>query len=272
MKHFHAGDGDGFHVENNIGMSDACNCEYLLVFLSDSRRRHEQYTPQVTIHSILPDKQSSSHSFASCNCAIPSRLSMGGTVLVSRQRHDRQHRVSFEQVRIKFITDKQARGASRSPLHFDTLHAAEAYIQRLQATAGLMPRGWVFLLEDDVWAIQAVEEKDLRYDISGTCWAIYKPEYGAIIKNETSLCYGGYGGHFINSSRLLGLSASRYRPLIADLLAAFSPIASDELLSAVILQDGGTIGYYTGFYEHLVGDGPMRTQHQMKWFYSWWTS
>ena len=177
-----------------------------------------------------------------------------------------------KQVRIKFITDKQARGASRSPLHFDTVHAAEAYIQRLQATAGLMPRGWVFLLEDDVWAIQAVEEKDLRYDISGTCWAIYKREYGAIIKNETSLCYGGYGGHFINSSRLLGLSASRYRPLIADLLAAFSPIASDELLSAVILQDGGTIGYYTGFYEHLVGDGPMRTQHQMKWFYSWWTS
>ena len=177
-----------------------------------------------------------------------------------------------KQVRIKFITDQHARGASRNPLHFDTVYAAEAYIQRLQATARLMPEGWVFLLEDDVWAIQAVQEKDLRYDISGTCWAIYKPEYGAIIKNQSRLCYVGYGGHFINSSRLLGLSVSRYRSMVLDLLAAYAPIASDELLSAVILQDGGTIGYYTGFYEHLVGDGSIKTQHQMKWFYSWWTS
>lgn len=174
-----------------------------------------------------------------------------------------------EQVRIKFITDKQARGASRSPLHFDTVHAAEAYIQRLQATASLMPRGWVFLLEDDVWAIQAVEEKDLRYDISGTCWAIYRPEYSTIVWNQTGRCYGGYGGHFINSSRLLGLSDSRIRTLITDLLAVYSPISSDELLSAVILQDGGTIGYYTGYYERLVGEGPFKTQHQMKLFYNW---
>jgi len=170
-------------------------------------------------------------------------------------------------VKINILPFKQ--GATKKGLHFNTVHAAEMYIQRLQATASMKSNGWVFLVEDDVWAIQAVPEEALRYDISGTCWAYYRAEYSVIIKNQTGHCYGGYGGHFVNSSRLLGLSSKCFRPLITELLAAYNPIASDELLSAVILQDGGTIGYYTGYYEKLVGNGPLMTQHQMKMFYNW---
>lgn len=162
--------------------------------------------------------------------------------------------------------------ASRTGMHYDSVHAAEGYIKRLQKTAGLLPGGWVFLLEDDVWVLRAVPPEDLHYDISGTCWASYRPEYSAVIGNHSKgqqTCYGGYGGHFVNSSRLLGLSSGSVRQLITDLLAVHSPIASDELLSAVVLDDGGTIGYYTGYYDKLQGVGHFKTQHQMKWLYSW---
>lgn len=161
---------------------------------------------------------------------------------------------------------------SKRGMHYATVHAATAYIERLQSTAALVPDGWVFLLEDDVWVWRAVPEEDLLYDISGTCWARYRPEYAAVLQNRTgstSVCYGGYGGHFVNSSRLLGLSSDRVRSLVTLLLAAHSPIASDELLSAVVLRDGGTIGYYPGYYEKLHGSGPIRTEHQMKWLYGW---
>ena len=162
--------------------------------------------------------------------------------------------------------------ASRTGMYFDSVHAAEGYLKRLQKTAGLLPDGWVFLLEDDVWVLQAVPPEDLLYDISGTCWASYRPEYTAVIWNHSKrqqTCYGGYGGHLVNSSRLLGLSSASVHQLITDLLAAHSPIASDELLSAVVLVDGGTIGYYAGYYEKLQGVGHFKTQHQMKWLYSW---
>lgn len=172
---------------------------------------------------------------------------------------------------VTLITNARDHGAKTSALYFDTVHAAEAYIKRLQTTAGLQPDGWVFLLEDDVWAWQAIPEADLRYDISGTCWALYSPGQAAVLRNRTEnfRCYGGYGGHFVNSSRLLGLSAARMPQLIAEMLAARSPIASDELLSAVVLDDGGTIGYYPGYYERLTGSGPFRTHHQMKLLYGW---
>lgn len=169
------------------------------------------------------------------------------------------------------ITSKQYHGVTTKALHFETVQAAQAYIKRLQTTAKLLPDGWVFLLEDDVWTWQAVSEEDLHYDISGTCWAWYRPEYAAVLKNRTkhNRCYGGYGGHFVDSSRLLGLSDTRMPQLIKEMLAARSPIASDELLSAVILDDGGTIGYYKGYYEKLTGIGPFKTHHQMKSLYGW---
>lgn len=172
---------------------------------------------------------------------------------------------------ITITTRTTEESASKTGMYFDTVHAAQAYIQRLQATAGLMPGGWILLLEDDVWVWRAVPEPDLLYDISGACRAIYRPEYAAIIRNQTTspLCYGGFGGQFVNSSRLLGLSQARVSQLITRMLAVYSPIASDELLSAVVLNDGGTIGYYTGYYETLRTNDVVKTEHQMKWLYGW---
>lgn len=172
---------------------------------------------------------------------------------------------------ITITTRTTEESASKTGMYFDTVHAAQAYIQRLQATAGLMPGGWILLLEDDVWVWRAVPEPDLLYDISGACRAIYRPEYAAIIRNQTTspLCYGGFGGQFVNSSRLLGLSQARVSQLIKRMLAVYSPIASDELLSAVVLNDGGTIGYYTGYYETLRTNDVVKTEHQMKWLYGW---
>ena len=61
--------------------------------------------------------------------------------------------------------------------------------------------------------------------------------------------------------------------MLDTLLAAHSPIASDELVSAVILQAGGTIGEYDGYKEFnrfffwRGGSGVVKTMHQAKWLY-----
>jgi hypothetical protein len=165
--------------------------------------------------------------------------------------------------------------SASSGMHFTSVSAAEAYIKRLQAAAALNPHGWVLLLEDDVWCWQTVNHADLVFDISGTCWAKYRSEYSkAILQMAPShqaflnaTCYGGYGGHFVNSSRLLGLQMNLVQRLIKLLLESHSPIASDELLSAVILQEGGSIGYYAGYYEYTKGHSALKTLHQMKWLY-----
>jgi hypothetical protein len=152
-------------------------------------------------------------------------------------------------------------------MYFSTSVAAMAYVQRLQRAAAMAP--WVLLLEDDVWVYRGMETRELRFDVSGTCWATYRREYAAILNKS---CYGAYGGHYLNGSRLLTLSNDAVSILIDKLLAAHSPIASDELLSAIVIQHGGTIGYYEGYREFsgpfwLNGNGWIKTVHQAKWLY-----
>ena len=168
--------------------------------------------------------------------------------------------------------------ASKHGMFFDTVHASRAYLSRLQQAAALNPFGWVLLLEDDVHVFRPVYISDLQYDICGSIRPEYSTAYDKIIKaamphdgseskENKRLHYGGFGGHFINSSRLIGLRDEKMLPLISDLLRSYSPIASDELLSAVILQDGGRIGTYSGFYEFEHGRGVMKTHHSMTWLY-----
>jgi hypothetical protein len=143
--------------------------------------------------------------------------------------------------------------------------------------ASLQPNGWVLLIEDDAWVWGRVKpESDLLYDISGHCLLRFSKEHSNVILAHSSstvyrnaTCYGGSGGSFVNSSRLIGLgdySASRLA-LLADLTAG-GYIASDMIISAVILQDGGTIGRYKGYYDFVViGSGIPKTFHWMKCLY-----
>ena len=64
-------------------------------------------------------------------------------------------------------------------------------------------------------------------------------------------CYGGCGGAVVRSSALLRANLTEAN--VGVLLRATDNngiIASDELLSAVILMSGGTIGRYYGFTDH----------------------
>ena len=165
-------------------------------------------------------------------------------------------------------------------MYYATVQAAEDYIRRLQVAAGLEPEGWVLLMEDDVWLWAPVKQDELWYDISGTCWGTYRrgcheaivaDSAGPVFRNGT--CYGGYGGHYVNSSRLLGLvDWPAMRGLIRDmLLAENGNLASDMILSALVLQNGGTIGEYPGYYEwegrSTAGGENTKTWHRMKWLY-----
>jgi len=170
------------------------------------------------------------------------------------------------------------KSANNHGLYFASVTAMDAYIKRIKRAANLQKNGWVLLLEDDVWVLSRIQQKDLRYDISGICGSRFYTQcrecptviqmhsrHHRLFRNAS--CYGGCGGNYINSSRILRLEG--YHDLLRDLLNAVGgPVASDMLLSSVILADGGTIGDNPGFYEP--GDlphGPPNILHQMKLFY-----
>ena len=186
---------------------------------------------------------------------------------------------------ITYNKNNTEKSSINNGMYFSSVTAMDAYIKRIKTAANLQKNGWVLLLEDDVWVLSRIKQNDLRYDISGTCRGQYYTEcrecpraikahspHHQLFRNAS--CYGGCGGNYINSSRILRLEG--YHGLLIDLLKAVGgPVASDILISSVILADGGTIGDNPGYYEP--GDLPpgfSNTKyglpnifHQMKWLY-----
>jgi hypothetical protein len=184
----------------------------------------------------------------------------------------------FGAVITTYSEKKEYHSTSTTGLYF-ALHASVQFIQRLQTAARLQPDGWVMLLEDDVWALDAVDpQAELSYDINGQCWLSFDKEHSNIIQQYSlargvyadASCYGASGGSIINSSRLLGINTSDQHVLafLQDMMARGGDIASDLLISSVILQYGGTIGPYSGYYDFVVvGHGIPKTIHKMKILY-----
>ena len=178
------------------------------------------------------------------------------------------------------------KSAVSNGMYFSSVAAMENYLKRIKKAASLQKNGWVLLLEDDVWVWASIKQNDLRYDVTGTCRHQFSAEcskcpaaiqmhspHREVFRNAS--CYGAYGGHYLNSSRILGLKD--YQGLLRDLLSAVGgPVASDILLSAVILSDGGSIGDNMGFYEPNdlaqvflnAKYDPPNIFHQMKYLYS----
>ena len=181
----------------------------------------------------------------------------------------------------KNIIEKTTNVVGRGVMFFASVASMEAYIQRLKTAAGFERNGWVLLLEDDVWVFSRIKRQQLQYDISGTCRGqlrtrcrecstliqAHSPNHQAFRNAE---CYGGCGGNYINSSRILALEG--YQTLLEALLRAWGgPVPQDVLLSSVILADGGSIGDNPGYYEPFgfsnTKYGPPNIFHQMKWLY-----
>ena len=196
-------------------------------------------------------------------------LSIPGTILTTHNKN---------------IIEKTT-NVGRGVMFFASVTAMEAYIHRLKAAASFERNGWVLLLEDDVWVLSRIKRQQLQYDISGTCKGQFHTkciECPRVIQAHTpnhqafrnAECYGGCGGSYINSSRILALEG--YHDLLEALLSAWGgPVPQDALLSAVILADGGPIGNNPGYYEpedlqtyfsNANSDQP-NILHQMKWLY-----
>jgi hypothetical protein len=198
--------------------------------------------------------------------------------------YDMDHALSASGADLVTYNEKRVdKSAVSKGMYFSTVTAMEDYIQRIKRAASLQKKGWVLLLEDDVWVLAPVKQKDLRYDVTGTCKHAYSRECSRAIETHSThrpvfrnaSCYGAYGGHYINSSRILGLR-DNHDLLASLLLAVGGPVASDVLLSAVILSDGGTIGGNPGFYEFFTYTGPVYSNpesgppnilHEMKMLY-----
>jgi hypothetical protein len=186
----------------------------------------------------------------------------------------------FHATSVSYAEGMEEKSTTTSGGMYFTVQGAEKYLERLRAAALLRPRGWLLLLEDDVWVWSQVNtSSDLAYDISGHCWLSLGPTHSRFIRAhsaspvfQNATCYGGSGGSFVRSERLIGLNRSTttsaaLRSFIKDLIMG-GELASDLLLSAVILWDGGDIGWYSGYYDFVVvGFGYPRTFHHMKWLY-----
>ena len=87
----------------------------------------------------------------------------------------------------------------------------------------------------------------LKYDISGACFALYNDGLSKFVSGMVGRCYGGCGGHIVRSAALLRANISEAAVDELARASSLNKIASDELLSAVIIMSGGTIGSYSGF-------------------------
>lgn len=156
--------------------------------------------------------------------------------------------------------------AQKEGMYFISAQTGTAYLERLSNVARAAP--WVLLLEDDVWLHSAINTEGLIYDINGECKAHFNEGLANFVRPPVSNCYGGCGGMVVRSSRLLRANIST--AMVDSLIKASDKhnIASDELLSAVILLAGGTIGPMEGYFEsnYYLGTNPV-VQHQAKALY-----
>ena len=135
--------------------------------------------------------------------------------------------------------------ATQEGMYFTSPHNGAAYLQRLASAA--LNADWILLLEDDVWIQGRVNTDRLKYDINGACFAIYNDGLSKFISGTVGACYGGCGGHIVRSAALLRANITAAAVGELSRATSLNRVASDELLSAVILLSGGTIGPYGGF-------------------------
>ena len=143
----------------------------------------------------------------------------------------------------------QRSSAVSDGLYFRSPEAGADYLERLAKAARTAP--WVLLLEDDVGIHGWIDTRQFKYDINAHCRQYFEKKIADFIRpgGNGRVCYSGCGGSVIRSSGLL--SANRTVERVAEIIRAKSPdpLGSDELLSAVILLHGGTIGSYRGYTE-----------------------
>lgn len=158
------------------------------------------------------------------------------------------------------------RSAVPKGMHFATVDACVAYVNRIKHAARAVD--WLLLLEDDVWVCNRLNVADLGYDMNGQCIALFDTRVWRphVIPGH---CYGGCGGFVLRSSFLLAMPVDF--EYIGKVLAILErPIASDELLSALLLRANGTIGFIPDYAEKMTSSPVI--VHQMKQFYDVYTA
>ncbi len=136
------------------------------------------------------------------------------------------------------------------------------YIKRIiSAAQGL---DWLILLEDDVWVCNSINVSSLgTHAMSGRCTTQFDSKRWAHLLPGP--CYGGCGGYVLKGSFLQSVMKVDRGYIHAIFKQIKRPIASDELLSAVLYKSNGTIGTTKDFAEEM-SEHPVII-HQMKAFY-----
>jgi len=156
-------------------------------------------------------------------------------------------------------TAKGSRGT-----YFDTAASCVSYIKRIVKAAENID--WLILLEDDVWLCNRINTSALHYDMNGQCIAQYSKAWDNLLHIPGENCYGGYGGFVLKASFLRSMTKMHMEEAINAILKEIKrPVASDELLSALLLRANGTIGRIADYKEKMTQEPVI--VHQMKAFY-----
>ncbi len=131
--------------------------------------------------------------------------------------YDTDHPLQISEATLITYNEKNIdKSAVSNGMYFSSVTSMDNYLKRIKKAASLQKNGWVLLLEDDVWVWTRIKQNDLRYDVTGTCRHQFSSECSkcpTVIQTHSphrrtfrnASCYGVYGGHYLNSSRILGL-------------------------------------------------------------------
>ena len=125
-------------------------------------------------------------------------------------------------------------------LFFNTFTTAHSFVKRIMKTAEMAE--FVLLLEDDVWILGDIDLNTLRYVINGDCLAAFSGGLASIVQGPYAAC----GGNLLRSSFLRN-QMPNWEHDLQVLFDTQSILASDQILSALVILAHGTIGSFPGF-------------------------
>lgn len=153
-------------------------------------------------------------------------------------------------------------GVSLTWENTDTIHInVLAWLSRLRSFILSTSATHFVLLEDDVWIKKTTDVTKLGFDINGcNKRSLLPPPIYGYIKSKnpstTTAFYGGCGGCVfrIDTLRRILTNVSEYEEHVRTYCTIKKCIASDAIISFLVLVYGGTIGTWDGYAEMWYGD------------------
>lgn len=185
--------------------------------------------------------------------------------------------------------NRSSSSQNKDSYYLTEVGAMNLIVERLLSTA--QSADYVILVEDDVYLLKPVDLMSLHFDINGDNLNIRLP--GMIVDHInsartaplTDTHYGGMGGAVFRGSWLRDMQRQgvwrQHVLMLSEYATANGNIGVDQMLTALCLMSGGTLGSFPGLFEArgsnetsmqllplLRKEGKVEVVHKLKGFYA----